>query len=109
MYEVLAITLWPVTPIFYFYVSTGVAFASPGSTYPNVYLYVDFSIISLWGCNLIVKYTDTSTDTWAVSGSAYRIYTLDSYKKVEYINFVGYSLFIPGSVKIDFAMIRYQT
>jgi hypothetical protein len=109
VYETLAITLWPITPIFYFYVGTGVKFDAPSSSYPVVKLYVDFDIINLWGCNLWVFYTDDSSDVWAVSGSHYYTYTLDSYKEVDSIEFIGYSMFIPGSVKIDYAMIRYQT
>ena len=109
VYEVSAITLWPLSPIFYFYVAMGVDFYSPSSSYPHVYLYIDYSIVGLWGCNLNVDYTDGSRDTWAVSGSHYTMYTLDSYKKVEIVSFVGYSLFIPGSVKMDYAMVRYQT
>ena len=109
VYEVLAITLWPASPIFYFRVIMGVFFHTPSSSYPNDYLYIDYSIVNLWGCTLSVDYTDGSSDSWAVSGSAYSVYTLDSNKKVEAVSFNGYSLFVPGSVKIDYAMIRYQT
>lgn len=109
VYEVLAITLWPATPVFYFRVIMGVFFHAPSSSYPHVYLYIDYSIVNLWGCTLTVDYTDGTSDSWAVSGSHYSVYTLDPYKKVEDVGFDGYSLFAPGSVKIDYAMVRYQT
>jgi len=109
VYEVLAVTLYPFSPIFYFRVIMGVFFHTPSSSYPDVYLYIDYSIVNLWGCTLSVDYTDGTSDSWAVSGSHYSIYTLDPYKKVKDVGFDGYSLFVPGSVKIDYAMVRYQT
>ena len=111
-YDVLAVSLWPVTPLFYFYVASGVDFPEPNPSYsyPTVKLYLKYEIVYLAGCKLSVVYYDSSRDEWSLSnGLNYKTFTLDANKKVYQVGITGFSWFAPGTVKIDYASIYYNT